>query len=113
MDQGKVPVISDSIFILHSNELGWDTVRHALQTWMPRSAYLDVSSAPAFEETVRSLSPKAVLASDLLDGESSLPLLESLKERFSSDLLVSVFAGDVDAVDIHHYAQLNLNGFYQ
>lgn len=102
-----------AIYVIHSYELGWDAVRAALRRWAPEDSYRSFATRKDIVEALPSIAPSIVLASNMIEGESSLPILAMLRQRLGEPLLISMFVNEMDSISIREFAQLNLNGFFQ
>lgn len=97
--------------LIHSDEIGWNAVRAAL---VKLDGVRPIGEAMCADKALQLSAyhqPTVVLASTVLDGVSSYPVLHELR-RANPLLTLGVFTEDAHPYEIQRFSSLYLDGFF-
>lgn len=101
-----------NIMLVGCDDPEWNIVRELLAEMQSVAILGEAGDSAGALELAASQRPDVVIASPILDGESSLPTLWTIRRQFASEAIFILCSSDVDQLDVVGFGQLRLSGCF-
>ncbi|MGI8688713.1 MAG: response regulator transcription factor [Thermomicrobiales bacterium] len=99
-----------TVFLIPSDDLGWDALRKALQERQNVRVIGEATSAPEATAAIAALRPDVVIAAAIIEDTSIRHLLAKLRQTCCPTTRFVVFAAQIDPDDILPFAEIGVAG---